>query len=93
MHPPATVVSLGVDCATPSGVFLSVNQVRGSYSGFSGDAALPGFPAATGITQIQVFGALGGASGPPQLVNPPTGTRFDLKLYVAPNNVNGLTQF
>ena len=91
MHPPATVVSLGADIATPSGVFLMANQFRGSASGFSGDATLPGFPAQTGITQLQVFGGV--PTGNMQPVNPPTGTRFDLRLTVAPTPANGLTQF
>lgn len=88
MHPPATIVSLDAKAATPSGVQLSVNQFRGVATGFAGNAQ-------TGITQIQVFGA-GGGSGTvreQQLVNPPTGTRFDLLLYTAPNNTQGLTQF
>lgn len=87
MHPPATIVSLGVDIAAPSGVFLQAIQTRGPATGFAGNAQ-------TGITQIQVFGAGGGgSSGAVQMVNPPTGTRFDLKLYTAPNNTQGLTQF
>lgn len=92
MHPPETVLSLDAKVAVPSGVHMVANQVRGSYSGFSGDASLPGFPAATGITQIQVFGGTptGGTS---PLINPPTGTRFDLWLMVAPNNTQGFTQF
>lgn len=92
MHPPATVVSLNPTVAAPSGVGLIVNQVRGSYSGFAGDATLPGFPAATGITQIQVLATATGLTGQ-QLVNPPTGTRFDLWLLAAPNNTQGFTQF
>lgn len=92
MHPPETVLSLDPKVAVPSGVQISANQVRGSYSGFAGDATLPGFPAATGITQIQVFhGVATGGNG--ALVNPPTGTRFDLWLLVAPNNTQGFTQF
>ena len=92
MHPPATVLALHPFVAAPSGVHMTVNQVRGSYTGFAGDATLPGFPAATGITQIQVFGGTptGGTS---PLVNPPTGTRFDLLMFTAPNNTSGLTQF
>ena len=94
MHPPATIVSLNPTIATPSGVFLQANQVRDFATGFVGDSTLPGRPAATGITQIQVFGANGGSgSGAAQLVNPPTGTRFDLWLYTAPNNTQGFTQF
>jgi len=90
MHPPGTVVSLDAKIATPSGVSFTVNQFRGVASGFSGDATLPGFPAATGITQLQVFSS---PSGGQQLANPPTGSRFDLFLYVAPNNTQGFTQF
>lgn len=90
MHPPATVVSLDVTVATPSGRSFQVNQFRGVASGFSGDANIPGFPAATGITQIQVFET---PTGGQQLANPPTGCRFDLKLYVSPNNTSNFTQF
>lgn len=94
MHPPATIVSLNPTVAAPSGIILQANQVRDIATGFIGDASLPGRPAATGITQIQVFGTTGGsASGAMQLVNPPTGVRFDLWLYTAPNNTAGFTQF
>ena len=91
MHPPGTVVALQAQAATPSGVALQVNQFRGVASGFSGDATLPGFPAATGITQLQVTAPGSGINA--VAVNPPTGSRFDLFLYVAPNNTQGFTQF
>lgn len=93
MHPPATVVALKADAVTPSGLGLVVNTVRNVGTGII-NATVPGQVAATGITQIQVFGAAGGgASGALQHVNPPTGVRFDLFLYTAPNNTQGLTQF
>lgn len=96
MHPPATIVSLDAKAATPSGVNLTVNEFRGVATGFAGAQPGPGGGLlGTGITQIQVFGP-GGGSGTvrePQLVNAPTGTRFDLLLYTAPNNTQGLTQF
>ena len=92
MHPPATIVSLNPVVATPSGVYMSANQVRDFATGFVGDSTVAGRPAATGITQIQVFGGTptGGTS---PLINPPTGTRFDLWLMTAPNNTQGFTQF
>lgn len=90
MHPPATIVSLDAKIAAPSGRMFTTNQFHGVATGFSGDATLPGFPAATGITQIQVFET---PTGGAQLANPPTGSRFDLFLYVAPNNTQGFTQF
>lgn len=93
MHPVSTVVALKADAVTPSGLGLVVNTVRNVGTGII-NANVAGQPAATGITQIQVFGAAGGgASGALQHVNPPTGVRFDLMLYAAPNNTQGLTQF
>lgn len=90
LHPQSTIISVDGTVAAPSGRQFSVNQFRGVASGFSGDAAMPGFPVMTGITQLQVFES---PTGGQQLANPPTGCRFDLKFYVAPNNVAGLTQF
>lgn len=94
MHPPATIVSLDAKAATPSGVSLNVNEFHGVATGFAGTQPGPGGGlAGTGITQIQVFGGNAGGTGAQQLTNPPTGTRFDLLLYTAPNNTQGLTQF
>lgn len=90
MHPPSTIVAVAPQIAAPSGRSFQANQFRGVASGFVGDASIPGFPLATGITQIQVFET---PTGGAQLANPPTGCRFDLLFYVAPNNVAGLTQF
>ncbi len=86
MHPPATIVSLNPSVATPSGVGLVVNQVRGPATGFASNSQ-------TGITQLQVLGVSTGIPGLLQPQNPPTGTRFDLWLYTAPNNTSGFTQF
>ncbi len=92
MHPVSTVVALNPVAATPSGVEVRVSPVHDMGSGYAGTSVKPGFPAPTGITQIQCFATPFGTGGT-QLINPPTGTRFDLFLYTAPNNTQGLTQF
>jgi hypothetical protein len=92
MHPPSTVLAMFPQVSSASGVYMSVASVRDMATGFVGDASIPGRPAATGITQIQVFGGTPTGSTSP-LINPPTGTRFDLLLFTSPNNSSGLTQF
>jgi hypothetical protein len=83
MHPPANIAVMLPYASSPSGRDFDVSTVR--TAGGSGS-----FNPATGITQIQVFETPTGGS---QLVNPPTGTRFDLFLYVNPNNSSGFTTF
>ena len=83
MHPPATIVTVRGDVSTPSGVIPhTIKQVRNLPSGTTNPA--------TGITQIEVWATPPGGT---QLVNPPTGARFDLELRAFPNNTQGLTQF
>ena len=92
MHPPATVLALNPVAATPSGVEVRVSPVHDMGTGYAGTTTKPGFPAATGITQIQCFATPFGTGGT-QHINPPTGTRLDLFMYVGPAPQSGLTQF
>ncbi len=92
IHPPATVLALAPLVSAPSGQGMYANTFHGVATGFSGDQSGPGALAATGITQIQVFQPPNASGLSAAMVNPPTGTRFDLLLYVAPTNT-GFAQF